>query len=159
MLNEDGTEVTRESLASTQGHRAVTPPEDEPLRREEAGVGVVPQIDPQRIAPTTIVAVLQMEIGYGDVLTAVACRTAGLGEPLASPGDENITLATGHTLDIGLQPLVVYDGYIGAVGAIRRLAGKAIAAPEVRASCTGEDMAELLSLKLFGTCGILLDTA
>ena len=159
MLDEDGTEVTRESLASAQGHRAVTPPEDEPLRREEAGVGVVPQIDPQRIAPTTIVAVLQMEIGYGDVLTAVARRTAGLGEPLARPRHEDITLATGHALDIVLQPLVVYDGYIGAVGAVRRLAGESIAAPEVGAGCTGEDMAELLSLKLFGTCGILLDTA
>jgi len=159
VLDEDGTEVTRESLASAQGHRTVTPPEDEPLRREEAGVGVVPQIDPQRIAPTTIVAVLQMEIGYGDVLTAVARRTAGLGEPLARPRDKDITLATGHTLDIILQPLVVYDRYIGAVGAVRSLAGKAIAAPKVGAGCTGEDMAELLSLKLFGTCSILLDTA
>ena len=100
-----------------------------------------------------------MEIGYGDVLTAVACRTAGLGEPLARPRDKDITLATGHTLDIVLQPLVVYDGHIGAVGAVRRLAGESIATPEVGAGCTGEDMAELLSLKLFGTCGILLDTA
>ena len=102
MLDEDGTQVSRERLASAQGHGAVTPPEDEPLRREEAGVGVVPQIDPQRIASPMIVAVLQMEIGYGDVLTAVARRTAGLGEPLARPGDKDITLATGHTLDIGL---------------------------------------------------------
>ena len=100
-----------------------------------------------------------MEIGYGDVLTAVACRTAGLGEPLARPRDKDITLATGHALDIILQPLVVYDGYIGAVGAVCSLARKTIATPEVGAGCTGEDMAELLSLKLFGTCGILLDTA
>ena len=159
MLDEDSTEVTREGLASAQGHRAVTSPEDEPLRREEAGVGVVPQIDPQRITPTTIVAVLQMEIGYGDVLTTVACRTAGLGEPLARPRDKDITLATGHTLDIVLQPLVVYDGHIGAVGAVCSLAGKSMATPKVSAGCTSEDMAELLSLKLFGTCSILLDTA
>ena len=102
MLDEDSTEVTRERLTSAQGHGAVTPPEDKPLRREEAGVGVVPQIDPQRIAPTTIVAVLQMEIGYGDVLTAVTRRTAGLGEPLARPRHEDITLTTSHTLNIGL---------------------------------------------------------
>jgi len=159
MLNEDSTQVSRESLASAQGHGAVTPPEDEPLRREEAGVGVVPQIDPQRIAPTTIVAVLQMEIGYGYVLTAIARRTAGLGEPLARPRDKDITLATRHTLDIVLQPLVVYDGHIGAVGAVRSLAGKSMATPKVSAGCTGEDMAELLSLKLFSTCSILLDTA
>ena len=100
-----------------------------------------------------------MQIGHGDVLTAVARRTTGLGEPLTSTWDEDITLTQRHSLDIVLHSFVVDDGDIRAIGAVRGLTRESVATAKGSASSTPENVTELFGLNVLRTRGIELDTA
>ena len=158
MLDEDRTEVARLRLAPAQRHRTVASPEDEALGGEEAGVGVIPQIEPECIAPASVVTVLEMQVGDGDVLTAVARRPAGLSEPATGAGDEHVPLSLDHTLDIGLSTFVVDDGDGLSVGGVGGATAEPMTATEVRAGSTCEDVTELLLLEVLQTARVLLDT-
>ena len=99
-----------------------------------------------------------MQVGDRDVLTAVARRPAGLGEPATGAGDEHVPLSLDHALDIGLSAFVVDDGDGLSVGGVGGATAEPMTATEVRAGSTCEDMTELLLLEVLQTARVLLDT-
>ena len=99
-----------------------------------------------------------MQVGDRNVLTAVARRPAGLGEPATGAGDEHVPLSLDHALDIGLSAFVVDDGDSLSVGGVGGATAEPMTATEVRAGSTCEDMTELLLLEVLQTARVLLDT-